>query len=213
MINLEVTLNTPEVIAALKLVPQWANGELNKAFKTALESFAKDYAPRTFNRGGPFYVQVKRRITRSPRGHPNLPAKMRRAGFKTRITNFEKIEGKDMFIRTGNPLLIGREFGNVIRPKTPGGLLAIRGKFSKRDKSSWTKQAAIEKKLRPLGFRTFRPIARRVRSVEIEAKLGLRASWARYHPRAMQIIQETVTTSIAKRWDKLQARRAQRGAA
>ena len=150
---------------------------------------------------------------RNPRGHPALPAKMRKAGFKAVLGGQARLQGKYLSIYTKNPLLTMREKGDPLRPKKPGGWLYIRakpneaftGKGAKRRRARWQSWADKKSKEKYVRGQYLKPVVAKVKYVKPFPHLGFKRTWDAFTARRVMIMRQ-VQNGIARRAN-LEARR------
>jgi hypothetical protein len=173
--------------------PKVTNRELNRACGRTGKEFVKGFAARSLVRG---IFQVRRRASGKASGLA-IPAKARAAGISAGVIGPKKIEGKGLRISTSNPLLVIRELGGTIRPKDAVGLLIIRGEFLGRGAAGRKARFFTRQEAQPGSRRFKRPVARRVRKVEVPPILRFRAQWDEFQPRLRALFNDGMARAVA----------------
>ena len=158
--------------------PKIVNAEKNKSFRRYANEFGKFFTKSRL-RKGIFDVRRKGNVKSPPRGQPRLPKKMVLAGFIARISGRSRIDGKGLTVRTSSPLLLIREHGGTIIPKS-GGFLFLHGDFKGRG-------AAQKRSHARLGLIN-KPITAKVKSVTFKPVLGFVATFNRFQPAGQKLL-------------------------
>jgi len=177
------------------------NRQKNKAFDRSAKGYMSQVAKNKLGKSGPFRVKSGREagpVKKKP-GEKGIAIskKARIAGFRAAILVPEELEGKVMQIRTGNPLLLIREFGDVIDPTgrrrkgNPANAqyVFVHGElgdlFKGRRGAKKLRQKAeikLQGKLNPkaLSGKRVKPIIAKVRRVVQRPVLGIVKGWRAY---------------------------------
>jgi len=202
--SLEIKVDDRDVRRLFEAVPKIANQEMNRAHERSGSEFLRSYAPHFRS---VVKVASKAKVGKKARGHPAVPVDMKRMGVKARVFGRSKLQGKGMFIRTRNPLLVAREKGDVANAP-PGGWLYIHGTITGRGKKKrLAAQSERVARLRQqhggrfIGGRKYisdRPIVARVKQIRIPANLRLVSSWTAFHPRAIKIHEHAISEMVRR---------------
>ena len=212
--------------------PGFVNAEMNRGYARVGSAFSRSFAKdKLIGRGAVFRVQRKVNVTNPPKGQPRVSKPFRRAGFKAFIFGFDSIRRKGLRLSTRNPLLLQREFGpSIILPKR-GKHLAVKERRSSelglRGRKAGARRQQLEARLkgrrgRIQGFTNFddRRATRGTqefelrlkRQVSVKVNLEFRASWRRFQPEVVRILDEFLGRATDRAQRTLE-RRAQRLAA
>lgn len=203
-----VAVNSQAVERAIASLPEVFNAELNRAFAAIGTGFARIFTS-TRLRGGAGIRMRKR--GRSAGGPPALPLAMRGAGFKGKMGNRERLDGKYMWIGTRAPHMLIHELGGTISAKNSNLGLAI--PFSKMKKKQAKKDSPEAKAAFALQrgniFVLFTPLFRKgklvnalrglahfAQSVRMRARLGFISTWRGYEANAILRVDKAIDRAL-----------------
>jgi hypothetical protein len=202
--------------------PGITNQEANKAYRKVASWFGKEFTKNRLRRGI-FNPHRKVKMSKTPKGQPAIPVKMRKAGFVARLTGASKIEGKAVRVGSGSDLIIQREGGRVVRadpkkrkPNERYAYLYIRATGSKmgygkakKDQARVDRWAKRKGRMSKTRQRWALPIVAKVRQAGPWPKLGFEAAWRAFEPRRDKILQDLMPAEIVRRAQlRLERRRA-----
>jgi len=212
---LQITVDDSRVRALFREFPKITNSEANRAYKRVISQFMKRFSSERLVKGV-FTPRRGRKAKKNPTGQPAIPAKARLAGFKARVGGVQRLEGKYVYARTSNPLMLVRERGETIyaKKKRPGDKrpwLYIRGtphrafgtsKRGKARRAKWQAKHVSGQKWAHWA----KPVVAKKEKVGPFKRLGFMAAWNAFYPEASRMLQEIVSRS-AKRANQFLERR------
>jgi hypothetical protein len=197
---LQVTVDDRLVKRLFLEFPKIANSEANRQYKAVVSTFMRKFSRERLVKGV-FLPSTKRKAKKNPKGQPAIPAKARKAGFKARIGGVGKLEGKYVFARTSNPLLLVREKGDPIKGKPYLFIRGTPGKAFGSSKKGKARRAKWESSLPTRWRRWAKPVVAIVKApkqVGPFPRLRFQATWEAFKPQARMILQKIVTRTIQR---------------
>jgi len=224
MSAIQVAVDINKWLKFVKALPQIANSQVNDAYVEVAKEFAKDFSKKRLIKGV-YNVKPRRGkkdYSRIGKGRIEILKRARNAGITARLGGAGSLKNKNVRIYTKNPLLVMREYGEVVRAtKTKGkdrvpylyihadlqstlGTNILRQKFGRGNKVKTLRQQYKISRVKSGKSYYGRPIVAKVRRVGPFPLLKFKATWNTFiRTRFSQISRKYENKIAQKTNDKL----------
>ena len=217
--SIKITFDTKPVKRLFDEFPKIANQEANKGYTRVAKTFMNEFARKRLIKG--VYLPKRKVKLHRHKNQIKLNAKSHKAGFIATLFRKNKLDKKGFTVRTSNPLLVGREKGDTIKPKKKKYLYimvdpskAFKGKkYSFKGRGKKEKREKFLKKSQHYKWRgSQKVIVAKMESVGPFPKLRFISSWNSFYSTKAIGILNKVPLEVIRRADLKQHKFARKAA-